>query len=379
MKKQITIIAITFLLVISLLSGVSATTVFLTSDHIGSENNDLNMLNSVKNYIEEFSDGRITAVVDSQAPSPGEGTRAIQSNADVSVNFAASCAGNFLILAKAVPNLNKQVIFVNTGDFDLDNENYLRRAWDDNYSSQNFAGINYPGKFLKNAGIDYIQPLKEYPKGGSTYTSSDDEINRYIAQQVVNKIENPITVPDSYDSSLVVTHSLNPAVMAKASNQLYQSDDSYFNGTYNGYTAPQLLYLTSSYLNGNGLKSPAKYNPPSNPLRHSVLAKDSYSISDYMAMGGIVSKYMDETGTAPDSISYNGATIGYYDLLYNFARITQNHTDSSNMGFVQTYRFDKVEHSLIIDLLPYIGIGLILIIILAIIRRIRRKRRNRRR
>lgn len=254
MKKRITIILITFLLFLSLLSGVSATTVFLTSDHIGSESNDLEMLNSVKNYIEEFSDGRITAVVDSQAPSPGEGTRAIQSSADVSVNFAASCAGNFLILAKAVPNLNKQVIFVNTGDFDLDNENYLRRAWDDNYSSQNFAGINYPGKFLKNAGIDYIQPLKEYPKGGSTYTSSDDEINRYIAQQIVNKIENPITVPDSYDSSLVVTHSLNPAVMAKASNQLYQSDDSYFNGTYNGYTAPQLLYLTSSYLNGNGLK-----------------------------------------------------------------------------------------------------------------------------
>ena len=41
--------------------------------------------------------------------------------------------------------------------------------------------------------------------------------------------------------------------------------------------------------------------------------------------------YMDANGKAPDSIEYNGAHISYYDLLYNFAKITQNHTDAKQL------------------------------------------------
>ena len=94
MKKQILMIFLCLLLVLSFIQSSSATTVFLTSDHVGTESNDLDMLNSVKNYIEEISDGQIEVVVDSQAPSPGEGSRAIEASADVSVNFAACCSGN---------------------------------------------------------------------------------------------------------------------------------------------------------------------------------------------------------------------------------------------------------------------------------------------
>ena len=37
----------------------------------------------------------------------------------------------------------KHIIFVNSGSYDLDNSsNYLRRAWDDNYSNQYFAGVS---------------------------------------------------------------------------------------------------------------------------------------------------------------------------------------------------------------------------------------------
>ena len=190
MKKKLFLIALIFVLIFSFIQTASATSVFLTSDHIGSENNDLSMLNSVKNYIEEISDGQIDVIIDSKAPSPGEGTRAIESDADVSVNFAANCAGNFLIIAKASQNINKQIIFVNVGNYDLDNQDFIRRAWDDNYSNEYFAGIKTPGTFLKEAGIDYIQPLKAYPDAGELYKSSDDEINRYIAQQIVEKINN---------------------------------------------------------------------------------------------------------------------------------------------------------------------------------------------
>lgn len=377
MKKQVLKTFTCIILILLLIQSASATTVFLTSDHVGSKDNDLNILNSVKSNIEEISNGEIEVIIDSQSPSPGEGTRAIEANADVSVNFAANCAGNFLILSKAMPNINKQIIFVNMGDFDLDNAEFIRRAWDDNYSGDYFAGINSPGKFLNNAGISYIQPLKQFPSAGESYTSSNDEINRYIAQEIVNQI-NKGSSNKYYDESLVVTHSLHPSKMAKASTNLMESGETKFENSYNSYSAPQLLYLTSSYLNGNGLKEPSNYDSPDSPLEYSILTKDSYTIYDYMKMSSITKTYMDENGKAPNYIKYEGAYISYYDLVYNFAKITENHTDSEHMDFATSYHFEKVNHSLLIDALPVIIIALILMIIYGLFRRFKNRRRRRR-
>ena len=169
MKKQIAIIILAILLLASVIQDVSAaTTVFLTSDNIMGTNDDADMLNSIKTYIEEISNGKINVIVDSQSPGPGEGTRAIEADSNVSVVFAAVDPGNFLVLSKySTTTTDKQIIFVNTGDYDLDTAKSLRRAWDDNYSKTIFAGINNPGTFLNDAGISYIQPLKEYPDAGS--------------------------------------------------------------------------------------------------------------------------------------------------------------------------------------------------------------------
>lgn len=375
MKKYKTFILLFIILLISLQS-IAATNVFLTSDSIGSTDNDKKMLNSVKDYIEELSNGTIKVTIDPNAPGPGEGTRALQSSADVSVAFAACCAGNFLELAKGLQNQNKEIIFVNTGDFDLDNKDYIRRAWDDNYSSVNFAGINKPGTFLREMGIDYIQPVKEYSKIGESYTSSDDEVNKYIAEQIVQKINNKSNTK-TYDESLIVTHKLHPSVMAKASKELVKSESTEYNKTYNSIKAPQLLYLTSSYLSGSSLSEAANYEYPDNPWQYSFFTKGSYSIYDYMQMAGIVKNYMDENKKAPEYINYNGAIISYYDLTYNFAKITQNHTDMENMDFSSSYSFEKVHHSMLIDSIPFIAFGIILLAIYAIIRKMRRKRRYR--
>lgn len=380
MKKQIILISLCFILVLSSIQVASATSVFLTSDHIGSQDNDLDMLSSVKNYIEQMSNGEIEVIIDDYAPSPGEGTRAIESNADVSVNFAANDPGNFLILAKAKQNIDKQIIFVNVGNFDLDNEDYLRRAWDDNYSSTYFAGITTPGTFLKESGIDYIQPLKQFPDAGETYTSSNDEINRYIAEQIVNKVYDKNT-NNYYDENLIVTHNIHPSIMADASRLLVSSEDTSYENTYNSYSAPQILYMSSSYLNGNSLIQPSNYDQPDNPLQTSIFAKDSYSVYDYMKMGSMIKTFMDENGRAPNYVNYEGAYLAYPDIVYNFARITENHTESSKMDFASTYRFDKVNHSVFIDSLPYIIVALILLLIYGAIRKIKnhRKRRNNRR
>ncbi len=364
------------ILILSCLQTATAASVFLTSDHIGTDDNDLNMLNSVKKYIEELSNGEINVIIDPYAPSPGEGTRALESTADVSVNFAASDPGNFLLLAKAASNINKQIIFVNTGNFDLDEANFIRRAWDDNYSTASFAGINTPGEFLKKAGIEYIQPLKQYSTGDDSYTTSKDEINRYIAEQIVEKINKQSSNP-VYDENLVVTHKMHPSKMAQASSELVASNDTSYKGNYGGYTASQLLYLTSSYLNGNGLEEPKNYDLPDSPLETSILAKESYSTYDYMKMGSLVKKYMDENGRAPNYINYEGAYLSYPDVIYNFARITENHTSSSHMDFATHYRFDKVNSSLLMDALPFILIGLVLLVLYALIRKIRNKNKRR--
>lgn len=376
MKKQIAIIILAILLLASVIQDVSATTtVFLTSDNIMGTDDDLNMLNSIKTYIEQISNGEINVIVDSQSPGPGEGTRAIEADSNVSVVLAAVDPGNFLVLSKySTSTTDKQLIFVNTGDYDLDNENSLRRAWDDNYSKTIFAGINNPGTFLKDAGISYIQPLKEYPDAGSDgiINQNNDDVNKYIAQEIVNDINNYDNTK-KYGNNLVITHKLDPSNMAHASESLLKSNDSEMNGTYNSYSAPQLLYLTSSYLNGNGLENPGDYKAPDSPLKYSILTKDSYSIYDYIKMGGLVKNYMDENGKAPDYINYEGAYISYYDLQYNFAKITANHTDGPHMDFDREYHFDKVNDSILLTILPIILVILVVMLIYVVFKRLLRR------
>ena len=83
MKKQIAILILALLIISPMVQGVTASkTVFLTSDNIVDHDTDINMLNSIKKYIEEISGGRLQVIVDNQAPEPGEGTRAITVTSD---------------------------------------------------------------------------------------------------------------------------------------------------------------------------------------------------------------------------------------------------------------------------------------------------------
>ena len=376
MKKQIVILILILLIITPAIQNVSATkTVFLTSDDIIDQENDLNMLNSIKKYIESLSNGELQVIVDNEAPKPGEGWRAIEVTSDISICLAAADAGNFVQLAQASAKSNKQIILVNTGDFDLDNSSqFLRRAWDDNYSKETIAGLNNPGTFLKNSGIYYIQPVKEFPdktKDGFL-EKSDDEVNKQIAQEVIDIVNTHENDTKVYSDGLITQNLISPSKMAKVSQSLVKNyDTNNIDKKYGNYTAPQLLYLTSSYLNGNGIDLPKNYAEPDNPLGISLFERNSYSIYDYFKMGGIVREYMDENGKAPDSIEYEGAHISYYDLVYNFAKITQNHTDAKHMGFEREYSFDKVNDSILLNILPFILIIFVLFIAYLIMRKLR--------
>lgn len=364
MKKQLAILLLAILIVAPLVQDVSASkTVFITSDNIIDHDNDVKMLNSIKSFIEEISGGELQVIVDNQAPAPGEGYRAIEVTSDISICLAASDAGNYYQLAKNSADTDKQFVLINTGDYDLDNHsNYLRRAWDDNYSNESLMGIRDPGTLLKNSGIYYIQPLKEFPDNGKNgyIDRYDEEMNKKIAQEIVDIVNGHANDTKILSDNLIVTNKISPSAMANASKELINSNDPEMNGTYGNYTAAQLLYQTSSYLNGNGLDVPRSFSGPEKPMGISFLVKDSYSIYDYINMAGIVRNYMDANGKAPDSIEYEGAHISYYDLLYNFAKITQNHTDAKHMGFNQEYKFDRVNDSLLLHIFPFVLILFVL-------------------
>ena len=376
MKKQIAILIMAILIIAPLIQDVAAAkTVFITSDNIVNHEQDVKFLNSLKNYIEEISGGKLQVIVDNQSPSAGEGWRSIEVTSDVSVDIAASDAGNYLQLASSTINSNKQIVFVNIGDFDLDNNtSFLRRAWDDNYSTETLAGMHNPGMLLKNAGIYYVQPAKEFPQNthNGILDTYDEDMNKQIAKEIVDIINTHDKDKKILSDGLITHNIVKPSVMAKASKELIKSNDKYMDGKYGKYSGPQLLYQTSSYWNGNGLDVPKKYDEPESPLGLSFLAKDKYSIYDYFKMGGIVREYMDENGRAPDYIEYDGAHIGYYDLLYNFAKITQNHTNAKNMGFESEYHFDKVNDSILLHIFPFVLIFFLLFIVYLFLKRNKR-------
>jgi hypothetical protein len=377
MKKQIAILIMILLIVTPFIQGVTATkTVFITTDNVVNQEQDLQVINSIKHYVEELSNGELQVVVDNQAPSSGEGYRSIQVTSDVSIDLAACDAGNFLQLGDYSSKSDKQIVYVNTGDYDLDNSsNFLRRAWDDNYSNESLAGMYDPGRFLRNSGIYYVQPAKEFPNNirDGHLDKYDEEMNKQIAKEIVEIINTHNNDTKEFSDELVVKNKISPAGMANASKTLVNSNDKEMKGPFGAYTAPQLLYQTSSYLNGGGIDVPKTYKEPENPMGISLLTKGSYSIYEYFEMAGIVENYMDEHGQAPDSIEYKGAHISYYDLLYNFAKITQNHTDAEHMGFESEYSFDKVNDSILLDIFPIVLVIIVLFLLYTGYKKIRRR------
>ena len=381
MKKFLALSIIALFLICPILaSHASATTVFLTSDDVLGHEEDMNMLYEIKDDIERKSNGRITVVVDSEASSPGEGTRAMNADCDVAVSVAYACAGNLKILADYSAKTTKTIIYVNSGGLDLNNINFLRRSYDDDWSDSSFAAIQQPGKFLTDSGVILLQPGQDYPdetnNGNMEYSSS--EINEYIADTVINAVNTGSTSNRQFDSDLIVTHKLDPKYLAEDSQKIAASYGGDMEESYGSYTTPQLLYMSASYIAGYSLDVPGNFEAPDNPLNSSILTKDSYSFNDYYNMADIVVDYMREHGKAPDYIEYEGALIGYYDLVYNFALLCQDDTDSSHMNFEGESKFYKFHDNKLLGLLP-IAVFIVLIIIIAvIIRRIRKSRKNRR-
>ena len=384
MKKIIPLLLLSLIILCPIIAeSADATTLFLTSDNLHEHDADFARLNDIKERIESKTNGDIVVVVDDSASNPGEGTRVMAARCDVAVTIAGACAGNLVDLADYSSKVSKKVIYVNAGTLDLNTINFLRRSYDDNWSHYTFASINSPGKFLNDAGISLIQPAIEYPdechKG--IIKADSDEVNEYIANEIINAIYSGTSDNRQLDTGLIVNHKMDPKYLAQDSKLIVDSHGSDMKESYGSYSTQQLLYMSSSYIAGYSLEVPPYFDAPDNPQKHSLFNRWRYSFNDYCKMADIVVDYMNEHGKAPDSINYEGATIGYYDLVYNFALLTEDDTSASTMDFPSKMEFHKYYDSLLLTLLPIAILLIAAIVVLLIIRKIIRsiKRRIRRR
>lgn len=384
MKKIIPILILSLIILSPIFAeSADATTVFLTSDNINGHDADFTRLNEIKERIESKTNGNINVVIDDSASNPGEVTRLMYSQEDVGVIIGGACAGSLVELADYSSRVTKKVIYVNAGTLDLNSINFLRRSYDDDFSDYTFASVKSPGKFLADAGVTLIQPAVVYPddchKGIIRF--DNDEVNEYIANEIINAVYAETNANKQLDSDLIVRHKLNPKYLAEDSKKIVEGHGEDMKDSYGSYTTPQLLYMSSSYIAGYSLEVPQYFEAPDNPQKYSSFTRWHYSFNDYCNMADLVVDYMNEHGKAPDSINYKGATIGYYDLVYNFALLSEDDTSASDMNFPPKMEFHRYYSNFLYDLLPLGIIAIILITILLIIRKIikmmkRRKQRK---
>lgn len=372
MKRIIALFLLSLIILCPIFAeSADAVSVFLTSDNLNGHDADFARLNDIKDRIESKTNGDIIVVIDDSASNPGEGTRLMNTRSDVAVTIAGACAGNLVDLADYSTKVDRKIIYINAGSLDLNNINFLRRSYDDNWSDSTFASVQSPGKFLNDAGIIFIQPAVEYPnechKG--IIKSDSDVVNEYIANQIINAVYAETSENRQLDSDLIVYHNLDPKYLAEDSKQIVDGHGEDMKDLYGSYTTPQLLYMSASYIAGYSLDVPQYFEAPDNPQKYSSFTKGEYSFNDYYNMADIVVDYMKEHGKAPDSINYEGATIGYYDLVYNFALLTEDDTSASNMNFPSEFRFHRYYSNFLYDILP---IGIIIIVIIAVLLVIRK-------
>lgn len=372
MKRIIALFLLSLIILCPIFAeSADAVSVFLTSDNLNGHDADFARLNDIKDRIESKTNGDIIVVIDDSASNPGEGTRLMNTRSDVAVTIAGACAGNLVDLADYSTKVDRKIIYINAGSLDLNNINFLRRSYDDNWSDSTFASVQSPGKFLNDAGIIFIQPAVEYPnechKG--IIKSDSDVVNEYIANQIINAVYAETSENRQLDSDLIVYHNLDPKYLAEDSKQIVDGHGEDMKDLYGSYTTPQLLYMSASYIAGYSLDVPQYFEAPDNPQKYSSFTKGEYSFNDYYNMADIVVDYMKEHGKAPDSINYEGATIGYYDLVYNFALLTEDDTSASNMNFPSEFGFHRYYSNFLYDILP---IGIIIIVIIAVLLVIRK-------
>lgn len=298
--------------------------IFVTSDNFISESTDKEMLNNIKKAIGDSAN----VIIDKSSPNPGEAPRAVKNApGGTAAYIAAADPGSMVDLVTGIKtgylksDAQKLVaiVFVNYGATDLENTRYLPRSYDDNYSNPYFAGLYSPSLFLKDAGIDLIQP--------NIGTSSQEEETDKIREGLINVAysHDKKHLKPNYNNGLIGIHQINPAKVAYASQNILDDKTPEM-----GYL--KWMYLTSQYVSGYPIKDIdeqfSKNNKSGESTYFGVL-----TIGEYRDVGKEVANYMNTNKKVPETIKVDGRTLHKGDLEFLFARLTYDHTDKKNMTF----------------------------------------------
>lgn len=305
--------------------------IYITSDNLISENADKDLLNKIKEAIS----GSANVQIDDKSPKPGEAPRAIQNApSGIAAYIAAADPGSMTDLINGIKSgylkndaqkLNG-IVYINYGQFNLDNTSYLPRAWDDDYSNIYFAGLYNPSSFLKSAGINLIQP--------NVGTSSQDEEINKIASGLIDAayLSNKNQLISNYNSELIGTHEMNPEELAYNSQNILSG-----NGPKIGI--PTWMYLTSQYVSGYPIKNTTE------DFSGNISGKNTYfgvlTIGEYREAGKEVHDYMETNKIIPNSVNVDGKKLNKADMEYLFAELTYDHTSKKNMTFPKYFFMNK--------------------------------------
>ncbi|MCQ8904655.1 MAG: pseudomurein-binding protein [Methanothermobacter sp.] len=304
-------------------------TIYISSDRLSGVDGR-SLMESIRAEI----GGSARVIVDEKSPAPGEADRAIKNapKGSLAVYIAAACPGTMYGVVSGVKRGYLRsyasgldgIVYVNYGSLKLSATGYLPRAWDDNFSSPYFAGINEPSRFLRDAGILLIEPRS---------FSSDEQIH-LTAMKLIEYAYSADGehLGDMDTSRYVARHEIDPTTLSTDAQRIVRGEATVM-------PRQEWVYLASQYIAGLPVRK--------NTTRISDAPSSSNTYSGTLSRAGYrdvarrVYEFTRSNGRLPSYVQVGADRIGRDEYTAMFAQIIQNHTDRSRMVFPSSVKVGK--------------------------------------
>ena len=288
-------------------------------------------------------------VIDPQSPNPFEASRIPKYAAEhkqnnsitgkcVALYIAYYCSGTTYDLVEGTQGYLKKytdlldgLCFAYYGDIQVNESDFIRRAWDDNFSDERFAGLYYPYKYMTEGGLGFIQAKKNGANRTQMIKTIAEGVLEYA--QTANKIH--VTSNHSELKKYIAWHDFSPVELAIDANNL-------LNGKATNLDLSKWIYHTSQYIGAQPIRNTIKnITLPITYIESSF--NDSFSLTrlDYRAVINQIREYIEENDAAPAHITYNDKLININDYCYMLANIISKHTNKTNVTFMNSFKVVK--------------------------------------
>lgn len=314
-------------------------TIYISSDRLSGVNGR-SLMESIRTEIS----GSARVIIDEKSPAPGEADRAIKNapKGSLAVYIAAACPGTMYGVVSGVKKGYLRsyasgldgIVYVNYGSLNLASTGYLPRAWDDNFSSAYFAGINEPARFLRDAGILLIEP-KNF--------SRDEQIH-LTAMKLIDYAYSADGdhLGDMDTSRYVARHEIDPTTLSTDARRIVMGEATLM-------PRQEWVYLASQYIAGLPIRKNTTGISDASSSTNTYTG--TLSRTEYRDVARRVYEFTRSNGRLPAYVQVGADKIGRDEYTAMFAQIIQNHTERSRMVFPSSV---KVGESLIDNVVEFI-------------------------